>query len=105
MSGSDIVTVLGSLTSASDVAPRALLSASLPYYVGGPGVAEDSLVYDLFFNDYDEPYVVSAIAKVLGASSSEVQTEIVAWRDVMSEEDFVDTTTCWEKGVKAMWAC
>merc|ERR1712070_1145829 len=99
ISGADLAAVQSYLTSSSVdegevIAPKALTSASLPYYVGGPGNVDESSTYDFFFNDYDQPYVQKAISSILGIDLSEVQSQTIGWRDDMSSDDFVDTTVC-----------
>lgn len=85
--------------------PRALTSDYLPYYVGGPDDVDSSATYDLFFSDYDQPYLQKAIASVLAIDLSDVQAATVGWRDDMSLDDFVDTTVCWSKNVAQIWPC
>ena len=66
-------------------------SGTLPKYIGGPGTVDEGQAYDLFFNDYDESYVLAAVEEVTGGGVT-----AVPWRDDMEVEGFVDTTTCWE---------
>ena len=110
ISGADVAKVQAYLTSSDAhkdevVHPRALTSSSLPYYVGGPDVVDASTMYDLFFNDYDGPYLQNAISAVLSLDVSDVQAATVGWRDDMSSDDFVDTTVCWSKNVAQIWPC
>ncbi len=103
ISGEDLNAEFEKLQGVSMGGPK--LTDSMPTYVGGPGAIDSTAVYDLFFNDYDQPYVQSAIASALGISKSEVADDVVPWRDDMEADDFVDTTTCWAKNVAEIWPC
>jgi len=76
---------------------------SLPRYVGGPDQVDEASTYDLFFNDYDQPYVIRAIAKELGVNEADLV--VVGWRDDKEKDDYVDTTNCWGKKVGDLWPC
>lgn len=82
---------------------RTILGDTLPRYVGGPYTVSESSVYDLFFTSYDSPYVINAIASILGIDAEDV--EAVGWRDEWGTEEYVDTTTCWSETVGELWPC
>lgn len=84
---------------------KARVGASLPSYIGGPDGVEESGTYDLFFNDYDEGYVVAALASEMGLSEEEVSGMVVPFRQDRDEGNFIDTTLVWKVAPSELWPC
>ena len=80
-------------------------TASLPAYLGGPGKIDEEGVYDFYLNDFDESYIVPALAKLLGLTKGQVTKNMVGWRDDPDSLDFVDTTIVWAKAAYGLWEC
>jgi len=87
--------------------PLKWVTFGLPEYVGGPFdvINDNATVYDLFFNDFDQPALTNAIASVRGGSQQAVLSSLVAWRSDKGGEDYVDTTACWSVGSALLWPC
>ncbi|GMH82114.1 hypothetical protein TrVE_jg12982 [Triparma verrucosa] len=97
LSGQDLQQIVNELSQTSNDSPVRTL---LPKYVGGPDSIDPNLFYDLFFNDYDEPYIVDAVEAVVGED-----VVVVNWRDDSTDPNFVDTTLCWATSVPALFPC
>jgi len=97
LSGEDLQTVVDNLSQTSNDSP---VFTGLPKYVGGPDDIDPTLFYDLFFNDYDESYIVPAVEAVVGED-----VVVVNWRDDSGADDFVDTTLCWAKSIPDLFPC